>query len=62
VARLGHLVETAASTLVHARLDRVSPLAVPVMVMIGREAVTEGAGDDQLLIEAEALAEAAMRD
>jgi len=61
VARLGHLVETAASTLVHARLDRVSPLAVPVMVMIGREAVTEGAGDDQLLIEAEALAEAAMR-
>jgi ATP-dependent Lhr-like helicase len=31
----------------------VSPLAVPVMVMIGREAVTEGAGDDQLLIEAE---------
>jgi ATP-dependent Lhr-like helicase len=62
VARLGHLVETAASTLVHARLDRVSPLAVPVMVMIGREAVAEGAGEDQLLIEAEALAEAAMRD
>jgi ATP-dependent Lhr-like helicase len=61
VARLGHLLERAADTLVHARLDRVSPLAVPVMVMIGREAVTEGAGDDQLLIEAEALADEAMR-
>jgi ATP-dependent Lhr-like helicase len=31
------------------------------MVMIGREAVTEGAGDDQLLVEAEALAAEAMR-
>jgi ATP-dependent helicase Lhr and Lhr-like helicase len=61
VARLGHLVETAAETLVHAKLDRVSPLAVPVLVMIGREAVTEGAGDDQLLIEAESLAAEAMR-
>jgi ATP-dependent Lhr-like helicase len=48
--------------MVHAKLDRVSPLAVPVMVMIGREAVAEGAGEDQLLIEAEALAEAAMKD
>jgi len=61
VARLGHLVETAASTLVHAKLDRVSPLAVPVLVMIGREAVTEGTGDDQLLVEAEGLAAEAMR-
>jgi ATP-dependent Lhr-like helicase len=61
VARLGHLLERAADTLVHARLDRVSPLAVPVLVMIGREAVVEGAGDDQLLIEAEALADRAMR-
>jgi ATP-dependent Lhr-like helicase len=55
------LLERAAETLVHARLDRVSPLAVPVLVMIGREAVVEGAGDDQLLIEAEALADRAMR-
>jgi len=29
-------------------------------VMIGREAITEGAGDDQLLIDAEALAARAM--
>jgi ATP-dependent Lhr-like helicase len=61
VARLGHLVERAAETMLHARLDRVSPLAVPVLVMIGREAVADGAGDDQLLIEAEGLAQVAMR-
>ena len=61
VARLGDLVERAAETMLHARLDRVSPLAVPVLVMIGREAVADGAGDDQLLIEAESLAEQAMR-
>jgi ATP-dependent helicase Lhr and Lhr-like helicase len=30
-------------------------------VMIGREAVPQGAGDDDLLLEAEALADAAMR-
>ncbi len=61
VARLGDLVERAADTMIHARLDRVSPLAVPVLVMIGREAVTEGAGEDALLIEVEALAGEAMR-
>jgi len=42
-------------------LDRVSPLAVPVLVMIGREAVPQGAADDALLLEAETLAGAAMR-
>ena len=61
VARLGDLVARAADTLVHARLDRVSPLAVPVLVMIGREAVSEGVAEDILLIEAEALAAEAMR-
>jgi len=61
VARLGDLVERAADTMVHATLDRVSPMAVPVLVMIGREAVTEGAGEDALLIEVEALAGEAMR-
>jgi len=42
------------------RLDRVSPLAVPVLVMIGRESLPAGAADDALLFEAEALAAAAM--
>jgi len=34
---------------------------VPVMVMIGRESLPQGAVDDELLLEAEALAGAAMR-
>jgi ATP-dependent helicase Lhr and Lhr-like helicase len=61
VARLGDLLARASGTMVHSNLDRVSPLAVPVLVMIGREAVTEGAADDALLIEAETLASVAMR-
>ncbi|HEY7808229.1 MAG TPA: ligase-associated DNA damage response DEXH box helicase [Croceibacterium sp.] len=61
VGRLGDLLDTAAERLVHVELDRVSPLAVPVMVMIGRESLPQGAVDDELLLEAEALAGAAMR-
>jgi ATP-dependent Lhr-like helicase len=34
---------------------------VPVLVIIGRERTAVGTADDQLLIEAEALAEEAMR-
>jgi hypothetical protein len=36
-------------------LERVSPLAVPVLCMIGRE-MPAGAADDDLLLEAEGLA------
>ncbi len=61
VARLGDLLDTAAERLDHVTLDYVSPLAVPVMVMIGREAVPQGGADDELLLEAETLAGAAMR-
>jgi ATP-dependent Lhr-like helicase len=61
VGRLGDLLDTAAQRLVHVELDRVSPLAVPVMVMIGRESLPHGAADDELLLEAESLAEAAMK-
>jgi len=61
VGRLGDLLDTAAERLVHVRLDRVSPLAVPVMVMIGRESLPQGAVDEELLLEAETLAGAAMR-
>jgi ATP-dependent Lhr-like helicase len=44
---------------VHKGLHRVSPLAVPVMLEIGRESV-RGEGEDMLLaeIEAELVAEA----
>jgi len=60
VGRLGDLLDSAAGRLVHVELDRVSPLAVPVMVMIGRESLPQGAIDEELLLEAETLAEAAM--
>jgi ATP-dependent Lhr-like helicase len=60
VGRLAALLERAAGTMVHVDLDRVSPLAVPVLVLIGRERVTHGGADDALLIEAEALAAEAM--
>ena len=47
--------------LVHVELERVTPLAVPLMVMIGRESVPAGMADEELLLEAESLASAAMR-
>jgi len=61
VGRLGDLLDRAADTMVHVTLDRVSPLAVPVLVMIGRESVPQGGADEALLVEAETLAAAAMR-
>ena len=61
VGRIGSLLDRAAGQLVHVELDRVSPLAVPVMVMIGRERLPAGSVDDELLLEAETLAGAAMR-
>ena len=60
VGRLADMLDRAAGELVHVELDRVSPLAVPVMVMIGRETLPQGAVDDALLLEAETLADAAM--
>jgi ATP-dependent helicase Lhr and Lhr-like helicase len=62
VGRLADLLDRAAGTMLHRPLERVSPLAVPVLVLIGRERVTQGASDDALLIEAEALAAEAMGD
>ncbi|MFL0355336.1 ligase-associated DNA damage response DEXH box helicase [Erythrobacter sp. GH1-10] len=61
VGRLADLLERSQHELVHLELERVSPLAVPVMTMIGREAVPQGAVDDELLIEAETLVGEAMR-
>ncbi|MFP5456639.1 MAG: ligase-associated DNA damage response DEXH box helicase [Alphaproteobacteria bacterium] len=62
VGRLSGLIERAAERIVHVPLERVSPLAVPVLVLIGRETVAQGVADDVLLIEAEALAAEAMRE
>lgn len=61
IGRLAGLLERSARRLQHVRLDRVSPLAVPLMVMIGREAMPQGQADEDLLFEAESLAGAAMR-
>jgi len=61
VGRLADLLDRAGDTMLHVDLPRVTPLAVPVLVMIGRETVATGLADDALLIEAEALAAVAMR-
>ena len=60
VGRLGALLDRAERSIVHKRLSRVSPLAVPVLVLIGRETVSGPDTDDAILIEAEALAAEAM--
>ena len=59
IERLAGLLERAQVRLVHMQLDRVSPLAVPVLLEAGRERVF-GAADDALLLEADALAREAM--
>jgi ATP-dependent Lhr-like helicase len=46
----------------HVRLDRVSPLAVPVLLDIGRESVRTEDGEDDLLAETEALVAEAVGD
>ena len=62
VGRLAGLLDRAADTMVHVGLPRVTPLAVPVLTLIGRERVATGGGaEDALLVEAEALAAEAMR-
>ncbi|MCW2363045.1 MULTISPECIES: ligase-associated DNA damage response DEXH box helicase [Sphingobium] len=60
VGRLGELIDRASATMLHKPLDRVSPLAVPVLIMIGREHVAGPQTDDSLLAEAESLARIAM--
>jgi ATP-dependent Lhr-like helicase len=60
VGRLADLLERAARTMLHVDLPRVTPLAVPVLTLIGRERVATGTADDALLIEAESLAAEAM--
>jgi ATP-dependent Lhr-like helicase len=61
LGRLARLVDRAAATMVHVTATRVTPMAVPLMVVIGREAAPAGTADEALLIEAEALAAEAMR-
>jgi ATP-dependent Lhr-like helicase len=53
IRRLGEMLSRIKGRIVHKRLDHVSPLAVPVMLEIGREAVY-GEASEELLREAEA--------
>lgn len=51
LARLGTMLARVRGRMIWRRLDRISPLAVPVMLEIGREPV-QGAAQDALLAEA----------
>lgn len=62
VGRLGALIERAAPTMVHMPLARISPLAVPVLMLIGRESIASDATDDALIAMEAGLAAAAMGD
>jgi ATP-dependent Lhr-like helicase len=59
--RVASVLERARAEIDHVTLDRVSPLAVPVLSMIGRESLPAGSAEDELLVEAESLAGLAMR-
>jgi ATP-dependent Lhr-like helicase len=55
LSRVSLMLARAHASLVVRRLDRVSPLAVPVLLDIGRESVRTAADEDALLLETEAL-------
>jgi ATP-dependent Lhr-like helicase len=47
--------------MLHVQLERITPMAVPLMVIVGREALPPGAeADESLLMQAEELANEAM--
>jgi len=60
IGRLASLLGRARGRIVHKRLDRISPLAVPVLLEIGREQVYGAAIEDLLEEAAEELAAEAM--
>jgi ATP-dependent helicase Lhr and Lhr-like helicase len=61
LGRLVRLVDRASVTMLHVEADRITPMAVPLLVIVGRESLPPGVlADDSLLAEAEALAAEAM--
>jgi ATP-dependent Lhr-like helicase len=61
LGRLVRLVDRASATMLHVEPGRITPMAVPLMVIVGRELLPPGAdADEALLSQAEALAETAM--
>jgi ATP-dependent Lhr-like helicase len=61
LGRLVRLVDRASATMVHVEAPRITPMAVPLMVIVGREGIPPGSADEALLVEAEAMAREAMR-
>jgi len=63
IGRLGDMLKRIRGHIVHKRLDRISPLAVPVMLEIGKESVAGGDAEEHVLREAaEDLVRDAMSD
>jgi ATP-dependent Lhr-like helicase len=62
IGRLGDMLSRIRGKIVHKGLDRISPLAVPVMLEIGKEAVKGEAQEDVLREAAEDLVREAMGD
>ena len=60
IKRLGDMLARIQGQITHKELDRISPLAVPVMLEIGREAVYGEASDELLAETAEELVREAM--
>jgi len=62
IKRLGELLRRAKGRIEYRRLDRISPLAVPVLLEIGKERVLDGTAEDELLdIAAQELIDEATR-
>ena len=55
LGRVAGMLARVRGRIVHMVLSRVSPLAVPVLLEIGRESVRSDANEDALLAEAEAI-------
>jgi ATP-dependent Lhr-like helicase len=60
--RLGDMLSRVRGRIVHKRLTRISPLAVPVMLEIGKERVEGEAREEILRLEASELVREAMGD
>ncbi|MDR7033245.1 ligase-associated DNA damage response DEXH box helicase [Mesorhizobium sp. BE184] len=61
VSRLGDMLSRIRGRIMHKELEQISPLAVPIMLEIGRETVNGGA-NESLLMEAADLVQEAMGD
>ena len=59
VRRLADMLSRIRGRIMHKHLDQISPLAVPIMLEIGRESVA-GRANESLLSEAEAIVQEAM--